>query len=222
MLESDSGGPYWNQFSHGYAWRVTNQNVTGRLGIILADTRVRRFWDQPRRHWLTALFVVVAIIFALTFRLATLTAFLEKYRTFGLVACLFAYVSLSVTPIPSEPVTLLVLAWKGPIAAIITATLGNILAATMEFYIGHSLGDMTDFEKKKEKLAFHLGQLQVNSPVFLLVARMLPGFGPKFVSLAGGLYRVPLITYLWTATGSNLIGAVFLVLGGYGLIKLFR
>src|SRR5512136_2683519 len=131
MLENDGDGPYWNQSCHGYAWGVTTQNVTGRLGIILADTRVRHFWDQPRRNWLTALLVVVAIIFALTFRLAVLTAFLEKYGTFGLVACLFAYVLLSVTPIPSEPVTLLVLAWQGPITAIVLATLGNTLAAMM-------------------------------------------------------------------------------------------
>jgi uncharacterized membrane protein YdjX (TVP38/TMEM64 family) len=222
MLESDGGEPYWNQFSHGYAWRVTNQNVTGRLGIILADTRVRNSQDQPGKYWLAALFVVVAIILALTFRLAALTAFLEKYKIFGLVACLFAYVLLSVTPIPSEPVTVLVLAWKGPMAAIILATLGNTLAAMMEFYIGQGLGDMTDFEKKKEKLPFNLGRLPIDSPVFLLLARMLPGFGPKFVSLAGGLYQVPMITYLWTTIVSNLIGAVFFVLGGYGLIKLFQ
>jgi uncharacterized membrane protein YdjX (TVP38/TMEM64 family) len=193
-----------------------------RLGIILADTRVRNSQGQPGKYWLAALFVVVAIIFALTFRLAALTAFLENYSTFGLVACLFAYVLLSVTPIPSEPVTVLVLAWKGPTAAIIVATLGNTLAAMMEFYIGQSLGDMADFEEKKEKLPFHLGRLPIDSPVFLLLARMLPGFGPKFVSLAGGLYQVPMITYLWTATVSNLIGAVFFVLGSYGLIKLFH
>jgi uncharacterized membrane protein YdjX (TVP38/TMEM64 family) len=81
---------------------------------------------------------------------------------------------------------------------------------------------MTDFEKKKAKLPFSLGRLPVDSPVFLLLARMLPGFGTKFVSLAGGLYQVPMITYLWTTTVSNLIGAVFFVLGGYGLIKLFH
>jgi uncharacterized membrane protein YdjX (TVP38/TMEM64 family) len=113
-----------------------------KLEIILADTRVPNSWDRPGKYWLAALFVIVAIIFALTFRLAALTAFLEKYRTFGLVACLFAYVLLSVTPIPSEPVTFLVLAWKGPMAAVILATLGNTLAAMMEFYIGQSLGDV--------------------------------------------------------------------------------
>ncbi len=188
----------------------------------MADTRARNSQDQPHRYWLVALFVVVTIILASTFHLATLTAFLERYGTLGLVACLLAYIVLSVTVIPSEPVTVLVLTWKGPLAAILLATLGNTLAATMEFYIGQSLGDMADFETKKEKLPFHLGRLPVDSPVFLVVARMLPGFGPKFVSLAAGMYRVPLITYLWTAALSNLIGASFFVLGGNRLIQLLQ
>ncbi len=188
----------------------------------MADTRARNFQDRPPKYWLTAVLVVVAFTFALTFRLEALTAFLEKYRTFGLVACLLAYVLLSLTPIPSEPVTVLVLTWKGPMVAILLATLGNTLAAIMEFYIGHSLSDLADFEKKKEKLPLHLGRLPADSPLFLLLGRMVPGFGSKFVSLAAGLYEVPTITYLWTAIVSNLMGAVFFVLGGYGLIKLFH
>ncbi len=193
-----------------------------KVGNNLADTRVQNPQDQPPKYWLTAVLVVVAFTFALTFRLEALTAFLEKYRTLGLVACLLAYVLLSLTPIPSEPVTVLVLTWKGPMVAILLATLGNTLAATIEFYIGRSLGDLADFEKKKEKLPFHLGQLPADSPLFLLLVRMVPGFGSKFVSLAAGLYEVPTITYLWTAIVSNLMGAVFFVLGGYGLTKLFH
>jgi len=62
----------------------------------------------------------------------------------------------------------------------------------------------------------------MNSPVFLLLARMLPGFGPKFVSVASGVFHVPIFTYLWTTLTANIIGAVLVVFGGYGLINLIK
>jgi uncharacterized membrane protein YdjX (TVP38/TMEM64 family) len=127
---------------------------------------------------------------------------------------------LGVTPIPTEPITLLVLAWKGPLIAIILATVGNTAASYVEFCIGGTIGDLADFEKKKEKLPFHLSKLPINSPVFLLCARMLPGYGGKFVSIASGVYRVPMFTYFWTTFVANLIGAIVIVFGGYGLITL--
>jgi uncharacterized membrane protein YdjX (TVP38/TMEM64 family) len=51
---------------------------------------------------------------------------------------------------------------------------------------------------------------------------MLPGFGTKFVSLASGVFHVPLFTYLWTTLAANFVGAIFVVFGGYGLINLIK
>ncbi len=181
-----------------------------------------RIWEKGRKYIVLALFVIVAIVFASVYDAAALKALLERYDKYALVICLLVYLLLSVTPIPTEPVALLVLAWRGPLAAILMATLGNTLAALIEYYIGGSIGDLTDFEKKKEKLPFHLGRLPIKSPLFQICARMLPGFGPKFVSVAGGMYQVPLITYLWTATLANLIGAAVMVGGAYGVFHLFR
>jgi len=179
-------------------------------------------WEKGRKYVFLAIFVIVAIAFASIYDAEALKALLYKYDKFALVICLLVYLLLSVTPIPTEPVALFVLAWKGPVVAILVATLGNTLSALVEYYIGGSIGDLTDFEKKKEKLPFHLGRLPINSPLFQILARMLPGFGPKFVSVAGGMYQVPLITYLWTAILANLIGAVVVVGGGYGVFHLFR
>ncbi|HVP20584.1 MAG TPA: VTT domain-containing protein [Anaerolineaceae bacterium] len=171
---------------------------------------------------LFALVLVAAFIFALHFNVSQLKDFLQKYEQFGVAIVLLVYAILGVTPIPSEPVTLLVLAWKGPVAAILLATVGNTLAAIVEFHIGSGVDDLTDFEKKKEKLPFHLGKLPINSPAFLILARMLPGFGSKFVSIVSGVYKVPLSTYLWTTVVSNLIGETIFVLSSYGLIGLLR
>ncbi len=185
------------------------------------DARGKSAWEKARTYLPLAVFIVGAFIFAKHFNAASFQAFLERYERFGSVLCLFAYVLLGVTPIPSEPVALLVIAWKGPVVAVILAVTGNTLSAIVEYYIGHSVGDLAEFEKRKAKLPLHLDRLPMTSPAFLILARMLPGYGSKFTSIAAGVYRVPMSTYLWTAVVANLLGAVVLVSGGYGLIKLF-
>jgi uncharacterized membrane protein YdjX (TVP38/TMEM64 family) len=92
----------------------------------------------------------------------------------------------------------------------------------MDYYIGGSINVLTDLEKKKEKLPFHLGRLPYNSPKFLLFARMLPGFGAKFTGIASGMFKVPLITYLWTTLAVNLLGSALLAFGGFGLMLRFQ
>ena len=147
---------------------------------------------------------------------------LQKNENTGFLVCVIAYILLGVTLIPSEPITLMVLAWKGPLIAVLLAVIGNTLAAFAELLIGGRIGDISNFEQKKEKLPFHLEKLPINSPIFLLLARMLPGFGTKFVSLASGVFHVPLFTYLWTTLAANFVGAIFVVFGGYGLINLIK
>ncbi len=165
------------------------------------------------------LFIVVALIFARYFDISQTLSFLEKHERLGVVGFLLVYVVLGVTPVPTEPIGLLFLAWKGPIPAILLATVGNTLAAIVEYYIGGSVGDLTNFEQKKEKLPFHLGQLPINSPAFLIIGRILPGIGPKFISIAGGIYKVPMFTYLWTAVVAHFVGATILMFGGNEVIK---
>ena len=165
---------------------------------------------------------IIAIIFAFTFDIDDLRAFLDEYQTPGLIICLLVYVLLGLTIVPSEPVTLLVLAWKGPLIAIILAMLGNTLAALAEFFIGGNIGDIANFEQQKEKLPFNLGKLPISSPVFLLLARTLPALGPRFVNIAAGIYLVPIRTFLWTALVSNLVGAGIVVAAGLGLFKLIH
>lgn len=184
----------------------------------------RIFADRGKWYKLIpiTLIVIIALIFILTFDIEDLRQFLQNYEKPGLLICLLVYVILGITFIPSDPVTLIVLAWKGPLIAIILSALGNTLAGMIEYTIGGNISDLADFEKKKEVLPFHLGCLPIDSPIFLLLARALPGFGPKFVNIAGGVYKVPLITYMWTSVVANLVGAVIVVLAGTGLIALIK
>jgi uncharacterized membrane protein YdjX (TVP38/TMEM64 family) len=186
------------------------------------DHTWKYFWEKGRKYIPLALMIVVAFILAKYVNTAWLKEILDKHEKLGFIACLFAYVLLGVTVIPSDPVTLLVITWKGPVVAILVAAAGNTLSSIVEFYFGRSISDLGDFEKKKEKLPLHLGRLPVNSPVFLIFARLLTSYGAKFVSIAAGVYQVPMSTYLWTTLVANLMGAVVLVVGGYGLIKIFQ
>lgn len=186
----------------------------GRLTTIEKIRNYGKWWNIP----VIALLFVVSILFAVHFKDFNLQALLAKYEKIGLLICLLSYILLGITVVPSDPVTLIVLSWKGPWYALIIAAAGNTAAALVEFYIGGTIGDLSEFEAKKSKLPFHLGNLPMNSPWFLLLARMIPGFGSKFVSLVGGVYQVPIATYLWTTIVANLIGAGIIVSGGYGLL----
>ena len=92
------------------------------------------------------------------------------------------------------------------------------LAAIIEYFIGRGLGQITDFDKQRKKLPFGLGKFPANSIWFLIFGRLVPSFGSKVVSIAGGVYHVPLWRYVWTAMVSNLFGSVVLALGGYSLL----
>ena len=164
----------------------------------------------------------LALSFSVSFHLVRFDLLFQQNRLFGLAVCLCAYILLGLTPIPSDPLTFLILAWQGPLVSILMAALGNTLAGVAEYYIGGSIGLLADFEDRKQKLPFHLGQLPIQSPIFLLVARLIPGPGGKPVSIASGAYRVPMGTYLWTTAVANLVGAAFLALGGTGLLALLK
>jgi uncharacterized membrane protein YdjX (TVP38/TMEM64 family) len=165
--------------------------------------------------------IILATVLALHQNTHQLQEFIQRYRKWGAVLSLLIYALLGATPVPSEPITLIITSMFGPWPAALLATIGNTLAALIEFFIGGRINDLSDFEKKKENLPFHLNKLPINSPAFLLLGRMLPGFGPKFVSVVSGVYRVSLWTYIWTALVSNTVGALAVACGGYGIFQLF-
>lgn len=185
----------------------------------LNNIDTQTYWNKTRKYFTIVIFIVLAIFISINFDLEGLKNFLQDNEETGFVICFILYGVLGLTLIPSEPITILILTWKGPWIAFLMATLGNTLAALIEFVIGGNIGDVADFEKKKEKLPFNLGKLSIDSPVLLILARMLPGYGPKFISLVCGVYQVPLLTYLWTTVVANSIGAAFIAIGGMGVLK---
>jgi uncharacterized membrane protein YdjX (TVP38/TMEM64 family) len=149
-------------------------------------------------------------------------AIISATGVMGPFVSVLLYGILSVTPIPTDPITLVNGALFGPVVGALVSWWGNNLAATLEYFIGRRINDFTNFDRIKKKLPFGLGKLPVNSVWFLLCGRFVPQVGGKVVSLMGGVYKVPLKKYIWTAFLSNLLGSIILAMGGWALLSKLR
>lgn len=138
---------------------------------------------------------------------------------FGPIFVVILYGLLSVTPIATDSLTLISGAIFGPITGSIIGWMGNNLAALIEFFVGRQVGSLTDFKEQKKKLPWGLSKFPTSSIWFLTLGRLIPGYGGKLVSFAGGLDDVPLGKYIWTTILMNLFGSIILALFGFGVIK---
>ena len=152
---------------------------------------------------------------------STIESSLQTVGIFGPIISILLYGVLSITPIPSDPLTVINGAIFGPIAGSFISWLGNNLAAMIEYFIGEKIGMASNFEKNRKKLPFGLGKFPVNSIWFLIFGRFFPEFGGKIVSVTGGLYKVPIWRYIWTAAVANLFGSIIFAFGGYQLTRFF-
>jgi uncharacterized membrane protein YdjX (TVP38/TMEM64 family) len=166
----------------------------------------------------STLVIIGAITYFIPPHLVEIEAYIADNGWWGVFVCVLVYGALGVTFIPSEPLTVLIGALFGPLIATLVAGVGNTLAAVMEYLLAIRVKNLTNFVERKEKLPFGLGKLPVNSPSFLIIARMIPGFGPKTVSVLSGLYHVSLFRYIWTTAITTFIGAAIFAFGGAGLV----
>lgn len=146
--------------------------------------------------------------------------FITRLGLLGPALSILLYAVLGASPIPSDPLSFINGAIFGPIFGTLISWIGNMLAAYLEYFIGHKIANLTEFEEKKQRLPWGLGKFPADSAWFLLLARFIPEYGGKIVSVIGGLYQVPLWRYTWTAAISTLLGSAFFALSGYGLIQL--
>lgn len=147
--------------------------------------------------------------------------FIRDHTVLGVFLVMLIYAGLGATPVPSEPVTVFLTGLNGPVWTIFCVTIGNTIASFVEYFIGRQIGDFSDFEKKKESLPFHLNKMPVESIPFQLLGRIIPAVGAKFVGVSSGIYGVNLFTYFWTTVVSNMLGAMLIVFGSLGILKLF-
>ena len=165
--------------------------------------------------------VALALMAYLARRQAAVKEFIHKLGMFGPLASILLYGILAFSPIPADPLTLINGAIYKPVWGGLIAWIGMTFAALLEYVVGMWVGDAANFEQKRENLPFGLGDLPVDSIVFLLGARLLTGAGSKAVSYLSGIYQISLWRYLWTTALSTLMGAFLFALGGAGLLAYF-
>jgi uncharacterized membrane protein YdjX (TVP38/TMEM64 family) len=185
------------------------------------EEKLPKFETRTLRNLLLVALVVLALALFVSRQMEQVRLFIRSSGWWGVIFSLVLYGILGASPVPSEPLTVLISTIYGPLAATLIAGSGNLLAALVEFFIGVKVGDAANFEQRKSKLPFGLGKMKVDSPIFLIGARMLPGYGPKFVSLIAGIYRVSLWRYAWTSAVSTLLGAAVFAYGGSQLVNLW-
>jgi uncharacterized membrane protein YdjX (TVP38/TMEM64 family) len=174
------------------------------------------------RTLIVTLLILMVLLFFISKDMEDVKEFIAGSGVFGMLAAIGLYALLGASVVPSEPVTILISTVFGPLNATLVAGIGNTLAAVIEYYLGSKLGDAASFKDKKSKLPWGLGKLPIESPIFLIGGRFMPGYGPKLVSVLGGVYRVPLGRYIWTAAIPTFIGAAAFAYGGFGAFSLFR
>jgi len=152
----------------------------------------------------------------------TLEKLIQAHGPLGPVICILVYCIMGATFIPSEPFTVIITGLLGPFQTTWICCVGNVLAALMEFYLGKKIGDVADFERRRANFPNWLKKLPIDSPIFLLLGRALPGYGPKTVGIISGVYDVPIWRFLWTAIVANVIGAAILAFGASSLLHLVR
>jgi uncharacterized membrane protein YdjX (TVP38/TMEM64 family) len=170
-------------------------------------------WEKTAKVSLTVLYFALVVIALIKFDPSKVHVLIDQHQNLafliGLVVIFFAFLAM----IPTIPLTALFTAIIGPLPATIITALGTTLAAGVHYHIGKQIGDVLNFEKKRTRLPFRLGKLPVNSPLFLLVGRALPGC-PTGLNFVCGAYTVPIFIFFWTTFTMNLLGAAFIAFGG--------
>lgn len=144
--------------------------------------------------------------------------FIISTGALGPIVSIVLFGILGVSPVPSEVLSIIVGVVYGPIWGTLIAFTGNMGAAWIEYFVGGRLARATDFEERRAHMPFGLGKFPANSPIFLIFARIVPGYGPKMVGILGGMYKVPLWRYSWTGSIPIFIGSALFAAGGNTLI----
>lgn len=166
--------------------------------------------------WTIAGLIVTGFLVAFALKnLESLESTLRSSGVWAPLIIILLYVLFSLTPVPTDSLTIISGAVFGIFFGTLIATVGNTLAALMEYFFGLKVRDATGTKGKTFKIPIIKKQFPINSIPFLIFGRFLPGYGGKIVSIMGGMYKVPLWRYTWTAAFSNLCGALMFSYGGH-------
>lgn len=168
------------------------------------------------------LVVVLAIGAALLLarNLSAVQAAMATAGPWGPLAAVALLVLLSLTPVPAEPFILAFAALFPPLTVVLVASAGNFAATLVEYGLARSLMDRQQYAALLARLPPAMARFPVSSHLFMILGRLIPGVGPKTVSILCGLARVGLPRFAWTGLLTSALGGVVIGLAGTGLVSL--
>lgn len=176
-----------------------------------------------KRLWQGISLIVILGILYLTFReTEKITSFLINSGPLAPIIAVFILMILGPTPIATDPIVILMGITYGPFWGMVIGTIGNTLAMFVEYFFGYKLAEIFEYDKEKKKLPKFIQKFPIDSWVFLILGRMIPGYGSKVISLIAGAEKVNLKTYLWTSIVSGIFGAAILSYAGASLLDFFK
>lgn len=180
----------------------------------------------PKKHekiWaLVGLVIAVVFIYFVAKNLRDIETIVGHAGLAAPVVIIILYGFFAITPISTDPLTVVTGAMFGPLFGVLISWIGNCVASLVEYYFGSHIGKIANFNEIRKKLPLGLGNLPINSPWFLIGGRLIPGYGGKIISILAGVHHVKLILYLWTSALTNFLGSILLVFGGYHIIRLIH
>ncbi len=199
---------------------MTNQTPTSTPSTTAENGKSNR--SQAVSILIPSVLIMIIAAVLITQDMNKIKAFISQSGGWGILVSILLYAVLGLTLIPSEPLTVFIGVLFGPLLATLIAGVGNTASTLVEYFIGTRIGSAANFEEKREKLPFGLGHRKVDSPLFLIGGRMIPGYAPKVISMLAGIYKVPILRFLWTSAIPNFVGAAILAFGGFGIGALLK
>jgi uncharacterized membrane protein YdjX (TVP38/TMEM64 family) len=181
--------------------------------------RNKFFW----RIFSLSLFVIM--FYLLIDRADEIKRLLENGGIWTPVLGILTLALLGPTPVATEPIIILLSVSYSPLWGLVIGSVGNTLAMLIEYSVAYKLAEIFNYQKEKKRLPKFLRKIPAKNIYFLIIGRMVPGYGSKIISLIAGAEKVDMKLYFWTSLISGIFGAFVISYGGFGidvLIKHFR
>lgn len=86
----------------------------------------------------------------------------------------------------------------GPVWGSVVNAIGLVLAALLGYWINRHASHLLDLDDALKKLPSWVKRFPVASPMFLLVVRVIPGFGGTVATATAATFKVPVWVHVWT------------------------
>lgn len=176
--------------------------------------------NKTLRVVFSAALMVIMIVISIKLDINNAEVFLENHQKQAFFIGLMIYFIFSFTFLPTSPLTIFNAILLGPLEAVAISATGNLLSAVVGYFLGKTLVMSQNLENFKNSLPGWARKYDINSPIFIILGRMLP-IGRIPLSYLCGAYRVPFFQYCWSSLVVYIIMASIISFASFGLGHLF-